>query len=356
MTEASKPTYKYLVSVDDFIEGPGASWLIEEILPSAAQVVLYALPGAYKTFIALGMMRAIVTGDPFCGFETKQKGCAIYFALEGTGGARKRVEAALQGIEPEERKRAKVVTHSFRMPDTSKPDWDKLLIELKEFVKDNGPLRLIIIDTFASFSEVDENSATQVSRLLCEIAELIKETGATVCEVHHAGKPTRKKKTAEKMRGSSALLGAADTVIVVDRIEGSLIASVRCEKQRDFDWFEPFEVELEEVTLPGKTVGGEVFPDVSTLRVKGRATGGAVGFAKRSSMTIGKTKPKLESAKAAVLSAVGSLPGGQQHKDLKAALVPKLVSSGTFNQAMRELEEECLISKADDGCWVKASG
>ncbi len=356
MTEESKPTYKYLVSVDDFIEGPGASWLIEGILPAAAQVVVYAQPRAFKTFIVLGMISAVVTGEPFCDFEIKQRGSAVYFALEGKGGARKRVKAALMGVASEDRRKVLVVEHPFRMPDTSKAHWDQLRLELRRFVKDQGPLRLLVIDTFARFSEVEENNSTQISRLLHELQVVIDETGATVIVVHHAGKPTRSKKAREKMRGSSALTGAADAVILVERNDDSLLAALRCEKQKDFDEFEPFAVELEEVFLQGGAKADGTAPEVSTLRVKGRASPRASQAAKALGGGDGQAKPKLELAKAAIQDALRTSPGGKQHKDLKAALVPDSVSAGTFNQAMRDLEDGGLISKAEDGCWVGKAG
>ncbi len=356
MTEESKPTYKYLVSVDDFIEGPGASWLIEGILPAAAQVIVYAQPRAFKTFVVLDMVRAVITGDPFCGHEVKMQGSAVYFALEGKGGARKRVRAALKGVSEEDRRRLLAVEYPFRMPDTSKAEWLQLRSDLKKFIKDQGPLRLIVIDTYARFSEVNESDSTPTSRLLHELQLLIDETGATVCLVHHAGKPTGKRNPRGKMRGSSALLGAADAVIAVDRVGDSLIATLICEKQKDFDEFEPLMVELEEVTVQNKSSADGAEPEVTTLRVKGRASAGAVKAARGLGGSDSKAKPKLDTAKTAILNAISNAADGKQHKELKAALVPSIVSEGTFSKAMRELEDGGLISKAEDGCWVKKSG
>lgn len=348
------PTCKFLVPYDEFISGPGAEWLIEGFLPARGLAMLYAQSGAFKTFVALHMGRAVITGEPFCGFEVSkdpeapsgQKPSVIYIALEGVGGARKRVQGAFEGVDQSDLKRFRSVEHPFRMPTASAREWRDLLSELEAFAKVAGPIKLIIIDTFAQFSEADENNSTAVSGVVRMLQQLISKTGATVCLIHHTGKPAKKGGKTNGMRGSSALNAAADSVFFLERLnETSLITRIKCEKQKDFEEFKEFSIEMEEIALGVK----------KTLRVRGLADPKTAALHKKAGDTAKQTSPARDTAKAAILDALSGAVGGKQHKELKAALVPKIVSDGTFSAAMRELEEEGLISKAEDGCWVKVS-
>lgn len=68
-----------------------------------------------------------------------------------------------------------------------------------------------------------------------------------VGQVHHNGKDKAKKE-----RGSSVLRASADTLIEIDRESPEAeTAVVRCEKQKDAEPFERYQVMVDKVELPG---------------------------------------------------------------------------------------------------------
>ena len=101
----------------------------------------------------------------------------------------------------------------------------------------------------------DENSAKDMSEAVAGADAIREATGAHVCLVHHAGK-----EDAKGMRGSSALLGAADTVIQITADKGSGGKVAEIEKQKEDDAGRQIAFKLESVEL------GEVDEDGDQIR------------------------------------------------------------------------------------------
>jgi hypothetical protein len=100
--------------------------------------------------------------------------------------------------------------------------------------------------------------AAGMGRVVDGLDELKRQTGATVMVIHH----TRKDGGSE--RGSSALRGAADAMILCDRSDSLAGLGVRleCAKMEDDEPFRDFGATLEKVALPsGKSslIVGDMF-------------------------------------------------------------------------------------------------
>jgi hypothetical protein len=78
---------------------------------------------------------------------------------------------------------------------------------------------LLVIDPLARFFSGDENSAKDMGAFVTALDVLIQEYDLTIIIVHHVGKPAPGDGRAggDRLRGSSALFGAADTVMLLDR-------------------------------------------------------------------------------------------------------------------------------------------
>jgi hypothetical protein len=88
-------------------------------------------------------------------------------------------------------------------------------------------VQLIVIDTLARcMGNGDENTAHDMGQFLAACDRIKQRTGATVLIVHHVGKSAQ-----AGARGSSALVGAVDTAIEVERLESGRVARVI--KQKD---------------------------------------------------------------------------------------------------------------------------
>ena len=61
------------------------AWLLKGLMPAVGHGLLSGQWGAYKTFVALEMAAAIMTGEPFQGHRVKRKSGALLIAAEGSG-------------------------------------------------------------------------------------------------------------------------------------------------------------------------------------------------------------------------------------------------------------------------------
>jgi len=104
-------------------------------------------------------------------------------------------------------------------------------------------VQLIVIDTLARcIGSGDENSAQYMSQFLAACDRIRLSTGATVLIVHHVGKSAQ-----AGARGSSALLGAVDTAIEVEKLYYGRVA--RVVKQKDGQDGIEIGFDLEEVEI-----------------------------------------------------------------------------------------------------------
>jgi AAA domain len=80
---------------------------------------------------------------------------------------------------------------------------------------------LLSLDPLARFMTGEENSARDVGRLINSLDRLIQEYRIAIELTHHAGKPSNgdPRQGGQRLRGSSALFGAADTVTMLDRTQ-----------------------------------------------------------------------------------------------------------------------------------------
>jgi hypothetical protein len=121
---------------------------------------------------------------------------------------------------------------------------------------------LVVVDTLSrSMPGGDENSVKDVSAAIAGADAIRRETGACVLLVHHT------QKTGELERGSSALRGAADTMLALRQEDDRII--LECTKQRNAAPIAPLQLRL--VPMGGSCVvepadGAVVDPGLTHLR------------------------------------------------------------------------------------------
>jgi KaiC/GvpD/RAD55 family RecA-like ATPase len=204
---------------------PEPSWLIEGILPANALAVLYGLPGAGKTFIALSIALSIAAGHEWCGKRTSL-GSVLYVAAEGLFGLRLRAQV-YQGRHGIVAERIRYLGDAFDLRQPT--DIDKFVssIETAGLHPD-----LIVLDTLARLIHgADENSSKDIGETIRAMDDLRRRFGATVLLVHHTGKD------GEKERGSGALRGAADVMIKCTMRADQKSVSFECDKMKEAEPF-----------------------------------------------------------------------------------------------------------------------
>lgn len=70
-------------------------YLVSKLLPETGVGLISGQWGTFKTFAAIDLAAAVITGTPFAGFEVARQGAVLFVAMEGEGEVDPRMRAAL---------------------------------------------------------------------------------------------------------------------------------------------------------------------------------------------------------------------------------------------------------------------
>lgn len=230
-----------LFSVGDVLNEPSPEWRVEGLLPVGALSMIYAPQEQFKTFFALDLALSVACGCEFHGRTVKQ-GPTIYVLGEGRGGLKNRILAWMTEHDVTSVDGSFFVLESvqFKRPD----DVKALRAQIDAH---NVRPAMIVIDTFARNAVgVDENDAKDVGEWIDAVTALQHELRVDVVALHHAQKGSSDG-GAVRERGSSAFIGAVDTVIRLKREDKKI--QVICEKQKDAEHFRKFTVAVKVISL-----------------------------------------------------------------------------------------------------------
>ncbi len=160
---------------------------------------LHGKPGHGKSFVAVDLACSVGTGTAWHSHDTTP-GPVLYLIAEGASGLGQRVEAW------------KLANGAFTSGVQFLPIAVQLLspIDLPALLQLLATLKpiLVIVDTQARATVgADENSAKDMGELVDALERIRQATGACVLVVHHEAR------AGENMRGSTALEGAATSII-----------------------------------------------------------------------------------------------------------------------------------------------
>jgi putative DNA primase/helicase len=188
-----------------------APYVVKNIIGPGELVVAYGEPKSGKTFFATDLALHVAAGMPWFGHRVKP-GLVLYIAAEMGRRAERRVKAWVDNrladstVAPPFAIIPKVVHLLDEL------DVERLVATIESLIAKYGNPVLLVIDTLArSMSGGDENSAQDMGRAVAVADRLRDAFNTATMLVHHCGKDVRK-----GGRGSSALLGAADTYILVE--------------------------------------------------------------------------------------------------------------------------------------------
>ena len=211
-----------IMTIQDIMMMPPTPWLIQDFIPENSMTMIYGSPGSGKTFLALDMALHIAHNKEWHG-KNVRPGLVIYIAGEGVGGLRKRLKAWNQAHKNEPGLGLRIVPLPIGLLDE---DEIQALIQTIQQIKNDLDVRLVVFDTVARCMAGDENSAQDMG-LAIKAMDKIRETfKCAVMPIHHSGKDRDR-----GARGSTALIGAVDVSLRVDRQDDILLLST--EKQTD---------------------------------------------------------------------------------------------------------------------------
>lgn len=213
-----------LLSNDDLASLPPPEPLVGDVLMRNTLAVLFGPPGSAKSFVAQDWAMSIASGLAWHGHPI-HTGAALYIAGEGTSGINQR-RLAWQKARKEQGERMSWLPVAVDLRDPTQ------VKDLCGIVADLRP-QLVVVDTLARcLPGADENSAQDLGRAIASADRVrVSAGGACVLFVHHSTKDGL------QLRGSSALAGAADTIIEASK--QGLGVLLRCRKQKDGAEFRP---------------------------------------------------------------------------------------------------------------------
>lgn len=217
-----------LLDAEELVDRPPPSWLIDEVFPADSTTFLYGKPASGKSFTALDWATCVALGLPWQG-RAVQQGFVLYVAAEGVAGLGIRIKAWKTAFGVAKVDNIKFFPGAINLLDPARR------AALVEVIRRLSPA-LLVIDTMArSMAGGDENSAKDVG-LVVDASAAFREArpGLAVVIVHHMDK------AGSTYRGSSAVEGAAETMIECSDDDGTV--TLDCKKQKDAAEFKPIKL------------------------------------------------------------------------------------------------------------------
>lgn len=213
--------YAHLVDVDGLRNIPPPEPLVAGYLYRDSLAWLSGKPGHGKSFLAVDLACCVATGTRWHGqltHPTSRGGRVLYLIAEGAAGLAARVDAWS-------------LAHGRRVANVQfLPIPVQLLsyVDLAAFMDLVADLKpdLLIIDTQARVTVGgEENSSKDMGQFVDALERLRRASGACVLTVHHEAR------AGDNMRGSTALEGAATTILRASK-DGQLV-EITNPKQKD---------------------------------------------------------------------------------------------------------------------------
>lgn len=224
---------------DDIDELPDIEWLIAGILQIATVSMVYGDSNVGKTFYALHTAQCIARGMQWFGHDIAQ-GNVLYIYAEG-----------IRGLKP----RSQAWRKKYDVGKTDKIDFIGFPVHLIEERltllntisslenERHNKYSLIVIDTFSNCAGgISQNDQMEIAKVLATAHDIVRDYSAHVMVVHHTNNQG-------KFNGSAAFKNHVDTMIELKKSDADGPIVMRCEKQRDGEYFQPMLFELEVIDL-----------------------------------------------------------------------------------------------------------
>jgi hypothetical protein len=198
-------------------QAPPVQWQWEDRIPVGGFALLASKPKVGKSQLLLGLSLATCRGDDFLDWATRQ-GPVLYLAFEGhIRDVTNRLK--LMGLRSEDQIYVRVAPPPvFDGQDKSIfTDW------LEPLINEFNPV-LVIIDTLFRMlpGVADANDYSLVNRAMSPLEYIARRTEVAIVVSHHANKGNENSDDpGQTILGSTAILGAVDTALVMSRRKGA---------------------------------------------------------------------------------------------------------------------------------------
>lgn len=247
----SRSVLDRLASLEDIENLKPPEFLIDGYLVRDTFAILFADREVGKSFLAIDWAMHIATGRDWQGKAIKKPEPVLYVVGEGTAGFGKRTKGWRQHHEVDEVRDVHVIKGAVNLFDA---DQIKELVQVVDAIKPG----LIVFDTLARcMVGAEENSATDVGKVVANLDIVREVCGSTVLAIHHTGHSSK-----ERFRGSSALGGAVDTELA---LVGNGTLTLKTTKQKDFEHADDMSLVREKIYLEDGQSTCVIIAGVKTL-------------------------------------------------------------------------------------------
>lgn len=215
-----------LIRAHDASGLPNTKWRIKHILPAHDVSAVYGPPGTGKSFMAIDMAACIAQGIDWMGHKTKMAQ-VVYIVLEASTGFIGRLKAWETHYQKPLPDNFYVITHTpFSFSAVN--DVADLTDSIRMIIGEHDGL-VIFIDTLArACGDFEENENGDQSRLATIAETMCRTLNASAVLVAHPGKDATK-----GIRGGSALPGALETIIRLEKNQDTSVRTWSLEKQKE---------------------------------------------------------------------------------------------------------------------------
>ena len=70
------------------------TWAVQDLIPQVGSGLVSGQWGTFKTFVTIDLAHAVMTGEPFLGFDIVRRGGVLFIAQEGAS----EIPIRLQGV------------------------------------------------------------------------------------------------------------------------------------------------------------------------------------------------------------------------------------------------------------------
>ncbi len=182
-------------------------WTVDKLIPERSLTLLHGPGGLGKTWLALGIAKAVSEGRAFLGLVTKQR-AVHYIDLENP------LSMLIDRVRRLEIRDVRFwhLSAEIRPPKLDGPDWG--------LYKSLPAGSLLIFDTARASHDGDENDSQDVALVMNRLKE-IREAGHDIILLHHTGKASER-----LYKGSTVWIDLADHVLAFHKVRRGTLEEI----------------------------------------------------------------------------------------------------------------------------------
>jgi len=246
----------------------GRRWLIESMWAEEGVGLIGGSPKSCKSWLGLEMATSVASGTPCLGrFAVHNPGPALVFLAED---AQHVVRDRLQALANHHHLDLDALDLHVITSPTLRLDLEQDQVRLHNTLASKRP-RMLLLDPFVRLHRIDENSATEVAKILDFIRRLQREHHTAIVLVHHTRKSGARQQAGQALRGSGDFHAFGDSNLYLTHQRARLKLTFEHRAAEAIDPIhlrlvtEPLHLALADAPIPGPTLEEQVIAELNRV-------------------------------------------------------------------------------------------